>query len=141
MGLVTTTLRRSAGSAGSAVGLAAVLLVAGATHLVAPQVYDGLIPSALGRPRPWVLGSGLAELACGVAVAVPGTRRQGALAAAGLLVAVFPGNVVMALRSRPGVARAAHRPALAWGRLPLQVPLVLWALAVADRAPRLAELR
>ena len=133
---MTTRLSDTAGGARSAAALAALLVAAGATHLLAPRVYDGLIPSLLGRPRPWVIGSGLAELACGVAVAVPGTRRRGALAAAALLVAVFPGNVVMALRSMPGDPAAAHRPALAWGRLPLQVPLVLWALGVAGCPPQ-----
>ena len=46
----------------------------------------------------------------------------------GLLVGVFPANVKMAVDWR-------HRPtpqkALAFGRLPLQVPLVLWARNVA----------
>ncbi|HWH27995.1 MAG TPA: hypothetical protein VNU26_03360, partial [Mycobacteriales bacterium] len=58
------------------------------------------------------------------AAAVPRTRRAGATAAAALLVAVFPGNVYMAVE--PGdVPRW-----LALARLPLQVPLVLWALQV-----------
>ena len=58
-------------------------------------------------------------------MAVPRTRRVGALATAGLLVAVFPGNLWMAYE--PGdVPRWA-----ALARLPLQVPMVLWALQVA----------
>jgi len=129
----------------SAAALAGMLLAAGATHLVAPRPYESLIPAALGSPRAWVLGSGLAELACGAAVAVPASRRAGGFAAAALLVAVFPGNVVMALRSRaPGVGRGGppptglaaltRRPVVAWGRLPLQVPLVAWALSVARSA-------
>jgi uncharacterized membrane protein len=46
---------------------------------------------------------------------------------------VFPANVSMALhwnRKDP-----LYR-AIGWGRLPLQVPLVLWALRIARSAPR-----
>jgi uncharacterized membrane protein len=117
-----------------ALALAALLATAGATHLTVPRLYDPLIPTRLGPPRPWVVGSGVAELACALAVAVPRTRRAGALATAGLFVAVFPGNVQMALDSHAGARSWTRRPAVAWGRLPLQVPLVLWARAVARSA-------
>ncbi len=75
--------------------------------------------------------SGVAELACAVAVARPSTRRAGGFAAAVLFVAVFPANVQMALdwRTRPASEQAA-----AYGRLPLQIPLVLWGLTVANDA-------
>ena len=114
--------------------LAALLGVAGATHLGVPRVYDSLIPPWLGPPRPWVLGSGVAELGCALAVAVPSTRRAGALCAAALFVVVFPGNVQMALDSRRGAASWNRRSVVAWARLPLQVPLVLWAWRVAAGA-------
>ena len=105
--------------------LAGLLLGAGITHFVRPEFYDALVPPVLpGSSRAWVYGSGVVELAIGAAVALPATRRRGALAAAALLVAVFPGNVYMALE--PGdVPRW-----VALLRLPLQVPLVLWAVSV-----------
>lgn len=127
-----------AGSRGSAGALAALLLTAGTTHLLRPRPYERLIPRSLGRPRAWVLGSGVAEIACGVAVAAPRTRRHGALATAALFVLVLPGNVVMALDSLRGSHGTAYRAAV-WGRLPLQVPLVLWALAVAQRPQRVGR--
>jgi uncharacterized membrane protein len=116
---------------GPALALAALLGGSGVLHLWRPRVYRGLIPRALGDPGPWVLGSGVAELACAAALAVPATRRTGGLASAALLVGVFPGNITMAVRSRGRTGRAA----VAWARLPLQVPLVAWAWSVA-RAPR-----
>lgn len=110
---------------GAARSLAGLFAVTGTAHLVAPRMFDRLIPAALGPPRPWVIGSGLAELACAAGLANPTTRRAASRASAVLLVAVFPGNVTMAVRSggRPGWYRA-----VAWARLPVQVPLVLWAL-------------
>lgn len=109
--------------------LAAVLGGAGVTHFVSPGFYDALIPSFLPAPRAWIYASGAVELACAAAVAVPATRRRGGLASAVLLVAVFPGNLSMAVE--PGdVPRW-----VALARLPLQVPLVLWALSVAEKLP------
>ncbi|RYV51481.1 hypothetical protein EUA98_08245 [Pengzhenrongella frigida] len=111
-----------------------MLGLAGATHIARPRLYEPLIPRALGNPRVWVLVSGVAELACAAAVAVPRTRRIGALASAALFVAVFPGNVQMALDSRAGADRT--RTAITWARLPVQVPLIGWALAVSRRSVR-----
>ena len=118
----------------AAPALALLLAAAGITHLRAPHAYEPLIPPVLGPPRPWVIGSGLAELACAAAVAVPATRRWGGWAAAALFVGVFPGNVQMALDSHAGARHLARRRVVAWGRLPLQVPLVAWAVAVARDA-------
>jgi uncharacterized membrane protein len=128
--VVIDTLRRH----GPAVALAALLGTSGALHLRRPGIFRPLIPRALGDPDPWVLGSGLAELACAAALVAPPTRRIGGWASAALLVAVFPGNVTMAVRSRPDARGWAGKPVVAWGRLPLQVPLVAWAWAVARRA-------
>ena len=114
------TLRRV-----SPYALSALLGGAGVLHFTSPGFYDGLIPSFLPAPRAWVYGSGVLELAVAAAVAVPRTRRKGAFASAALLVAVFPGNLWMVYE--PGdLPRWA-----AVARLPLQVPLVLWALEVA----------
>ena len=115
-------------------GLAALLGTAGVMHFVRPRPFEHLIPGPLGSPRAWVLASGAAELACAVAVAMPRTRRVGALASAALFVVVFPGNLKMALDSSPDGPSWASRPAIAWVRLPFQVPLVAWALAVARRS-------
>lgn len=115
------------------------MLGAGAAHLVVPQLYDGLIPSFLGPPRPWVIASGVAELAVGAMLVVPRTRRAGALCTAALLVAVFPGNITSAVRAgAPWRSESPGRAAIPWLRLPLQVPLVLWALHHA-RTPGAAE--
>jgi uncharacterized membrane protein len=106
--------------------LAVLLAAAGATHLVVPRIYDGLVPTWLpGEVRTWVLASGLLELAVAGVVLVPRTRRLGGAAAAALFVGLFPGNVQMVL-DPVGLPRW-----LAVARLPLQVPLVLWGLQVA----------
>ena len=112
-----------------ALSLAGFLAAMGTLHFLAPKPFDSIVPRALpGSPRAWTYLSGAAELAVAAAVAHPRTRRAGALAAAALFVGVFPANVKMAVDWRH--ASPAKR-AIAYGRLPLQVPLVLWARRVA----------
>ncbi|MFJ4835913.1 MauE/DoxX family redox-associated membrane protein [Streptomyces sp. NPDC088747] len=109
--------------------LAGLLATAGAAHFVAPRQFDAIIPSALpGRPRAWTYASGAMELALAAGVALPRTRRAAALATAAFFVGVFPANVQMAVdwRDKPTPLKAA-----ALARLPVQVPLVLWARGVA----------
>lgn len=108
--------------AGRAV-VAGLLVVGGSAHFVIPDTYARTVPDALGSPRAWVYGSGVAEVVAGGLLALGRTRRLGGWVAAGVLVAVFPANVQHALDGG-GVL---------WLRLPLQVPLVWWALAEARR--------
>lgn len=105
--------------------LAALLTGSGVLHFVRPEFYDALIPPFLPAPRAWTYASGAAELACAAAVVLPRTRRWGGWATAALFVAVFPANIYSAVE--PGdLPRWA-----AIARLPLQIPLVLWAVQVA----------
>ncbi|MGI8535630.1 MAG: DoxX family protein [Mycobacteriales bacterium] len=115
--------------------LASLLAATGTVHFLNPGFYDALIPPFLPAPRAWIYASGVLELACAAAVAVPAARRRGALASAALFVAVFPGNLYMAIE--PGEVPRW----LALARLPLQVPLVLWALQVAGKFPSTARRR
>ena len=114
-----------------ALPLAGLLATSGVLHFVNPRPFDAIVPRALpGSRRTWTLVSGAAELAVAAALVHPGTRRLGGLAAAGLFAAVFPANVQMAAdwRDAPPLRRA-----IAYGRLPLQIPLLLWGLRVARR--------
>ncbi|MFF3876030.1 DoxX family protein [Streptomyces sp. NPDC001978] len=117
------------GSPRSPLLLAGLLAAAGVTHFARPRPYDATIPRLLpGSPRTWTYASGAVELALAAGVALPRTRAVAARATAAFFVGVFPANVQMAVdwRHRPAPLRAA-----ALARLPLQVPLVLWARGVA----------
>ncbi|MEU9348747.1 DoxX family protein [Streptomyces sp. NPDC048278] len=109
--------------------LAGLLATAGVAHFAAPKQFDATIPKALpGSPRAWTYGSGAVELALAAGIALPRTRKAAARAAAAFFVGVFPANVQMAVdwQKRPEPLRTA-----ALARLPLQIPLVLWARGVA----------
>ncbi|HZI98489.1 MAG TPA: hypothetical protein VFD41_13270 [Actinomycetales bacterium] len=116
--------------------LAIVLAGAGALHFVRPRPYASIVPDALGDPYPWVYASGVAQIACAAALVPVRTRRRGAVATALLFVAVFPANIQMAVDALSSARASDLYKAVAVVRLPLQVPLVLWAVAVARRARR-----
>ena len=122
-------------AAGAALALAGLLAATGVTHLARPGFYAPIVPPVLGDPYPWVYASGVAELACALGL-VPGrTRWVAGWASAALFVAVFPANVQMAITARDG---SALGQVLTCARLPLQVPLIWWALAVARSVPAVA---
>jgi uncharacterized membrane protein len=115
----------------AAAGLVALLTSSGVLHFTVPAPFDAIVPERLpGTARTWTYLSGAVELLVGVLIAIPRTRRLGGLLAALLFVAVFPANVKMAI---DWSARPAWMRALAYGRLPLQIPLVLWAVLVYRR--------
>jgi uncharacterized membrane protein len=117
----------------SALALAGLLGAAGVTHFAKPKPYDSIVPRSLpGKPRTWTYVSGVAEVALAATVAAPRTRKLGGLLVAGFFAAVFPANVKMAYDYR---TKSTKAKAIAFGRLPLQVPLILWALRVRRSAP------
>jgi uncharacterized membrane protein len=115
----------------SLVGLAALLAGSGILHGAKSGAYQRIVPAPLRRWRSEIVAvSGAAEMGCALLLLLPGTRRMGAYASALLFVAVFPANVQMALDGGHGDAGfPSDSAALAWLRLPLQVPLVWWALS------------
>ena len=105
-------------------------VVAGIFHFLVPGVYVQIVPPVFPAPLALVYLSGLAEIAVGIGLLIPRTRRYAAWATIALLVAVFPANVYMATSGVvvEGIPGGGDPSALVrWGRLPLQAVLVLWA--------------
>ena len=115
--------------------LAAFLVVAGIFHFANPEFFDAIVPPALpGSPRLATYLSGLAEIAVGLGVLVARTRRLALWAAAALFLAVYPANLYMAWDWRD---REFAERLVAYGRLPLQIPMIWWAIAMARRHKQL----
>ena len=113
--------------------LIGAFVASGTVHLGKPEVYEPLMPAWVPAHREVILASGVAELACAAGLAVPRTRRVAGWATAALFVAVFPGNVQMALDAGD---KSATYQAITYARLPLQVPLIVWAVSIARRGRR-----
>jgi uncharacterized membrane protein len=109
--------------------LALGFTVSGVVHLVKPEVYEPLMPSWVPAHREVILASGVAELACAAGLAMPATRRLAGWASAALLLGVFPGNVQMAVDASK--TRNTAFKAAAFGRLPMQLPMIRAALKAA----------
>lgn len=106
-------------------------VVAGVLHFVVPEWYVQIVPPIFPAALALVYLSGLAEIAVGIGLLIPRTRRYAAWATVALLVAVFPANVYMAthgvvVEGMPGGGDPSA--AVRWGRLPFQGVLILWAL-------------
>jgi uncharacterized membrane protein len=127
-----STLRRRAPRA-----LAAAFAASGLVHLVRPRVFASIMPRAIPERHHTnlIYVSGLAELAC--AAGLVRRTRWAPSASVAVLVAVFPANVQMALDAGSGRnSGPSDSPAVAWGRLPLQLAMIWAALqARPDRDP------
>jgi len=99
-------------------------MAAGTGHFVVTGLYESIMPSYLPAHHELVLISGAAEIAGGIGVLLPQTRRVAAWGIVLLLVAVMPANIWMAQHPElyPNIPLWAI-----WLRLPLQIPLIWWA--------------
>jgi uncharacterized membrane protein len=105
--------------------LAVFFSSAGTLHFVRPRPYEAIVPPPFPK-RESVAISGVAEIAGGLAVLHPATRRAGRWSLVALLLAVFPANLWMAV-SPEKVPGASKIPRWAlWARLPLQPLAMLW---------------
>jgi len=111
--------------------MAPAYVVAGVLHFVVPELYAQIVPPIFPAALALVYLSGLAEIAVGIGLLIPRTRRRAAWATVALLVAIFPANVYMAthgvvIEGMPGGGDPSA--VVRWGRLPLQAVLILLAL-------------
>ena len=111
--------------------LAAFLLGAGIMHFVNPSFFDEIVPPWVpGSARAATYASGVAEILVGLGIVFAPTRRMALWSAAALFVAVYPANLYMAWEWRD---RELSERLVAYGRLPLQIPMIWWAVALARR--------
>jgi uncharacterized membrane protein len=108
-------------------------VVAGVGHFVLTRTYEGIMPDYLPAHHELVLLSGAAEIAGGLGLLIPQTRRVAAWGIIVLLIAVIPANVWMVQHPErfPGVPLWAM-----WLRLPLQLPLIWWAWRYTRARPK-----
>jgi uncharacterized membrane protein len=104
---------------------------AGMLHFARPRTFEQIVPPGFGDPHTLVVLSGAAEIVGGVSLALPDARWFSRWWLTGLLVAVFPANVYMALD--PGTTGSFGLPRwLLWVRLPLQGAGIWWVWKITS---------
>ena len=106
--------------------LTAAMVFVGTMHFIDPDTFVAIVPAALPAKLALVYVSGVAEIAGGLGLILPATRRIAAWGLIALYVAVFPANVNMALNHLPFGDRPVEAWQL-WARLPLQLVFIAWA--------------
>ncbi len=116
---------------------ALVFIVAGLGHLLFSEALARFIPPYIPAPVALVLISGGLEIAGGVGLSQPRSRRWAAWGLSALLVSFLPANLFMA--THPADAGLPSIPtAVFWGRialLPVMVWSLLWCTRPATRTP------
>jgi uncharacterized membrane protein len=113
----------------SRVALAAFFSFMGALHFAIPRQFEAIVPPAIAaRKRDAVVVSGVAEIAGGLAVLHPRTRKLSRWWLLALLISVFPANVYMAVSPEQikGLDLQKVPRWTLWARLPLQPLAMLW---------------
>lgn len=116
---LSTPARRAAVAAGL------FFIGAGVMHFVVPARYDAMIPPRLPSPRFWTLLSGALEVAGGVGLLLPRTRRLAALGLVLLLLAILPANIHEAAANQ-GAHVLPYPDGYFWLRIPFQLVYVAW---------------
>jgi uncharacterized membrane protein len=106
---------------------AGMFIVSGLSHWFFPELYTRIVPPFLPWRPELVWMSGAFEILGGVGALLPLSRRGAAFGLTILLIAMFPANIYVAIYHVPfrGVLGEAW---VQWLRLPLQIPLIIWAL-------------
>jgi len=117
--------------------MSALYLAAGAGHFIVTRAYMQSVPDYLPAHHELVLISGVAEIAGGLGVLYPPTRRAAAWGIILLLIAVLPANLWMAQHPE----RFPSMPLwILWLRVPLQLPLIWWAFQYTKPEPTALQL-
>lgn len=105
--------------------MAIAYVAAGTNHFLNPEFYIAMMPTWIPFHKFVVEFTGVCEIAGGIGVLLPFTRKLAAWCIIALLFCVFPANIHMAIFSH----QFSHiGPAwVAWLRLPLQFLMIDWA--------------
>ena len=107
--------------------LAAFFTFTGVMHFVIPEKYEAIVPPYIPAAKEMVQISGVAEIIGGLAMVPAATRTPFARWwLLGLLAAVYPANVHMALNPGEIKGLPSVPQVLLWGRLPLQFAAAWW---------------
>jgi len=103
----------------------------GIAHFTDTAWFEPIVPAALGDPTFWVLLTGIMEIALGLGLAIPHTRRYSGLLMALFLIGIYWANFNMWINNIPLEGKTF---ATIWHVLRLvgQIIMIIIALFVGD---------
>lgn len=109
-------------------------IAAGVMHFVAVDSFAAIVPPLLPFPKLIVWVTGSMEIGMGVMLLCPHFRPRVGVLLGLFLLAVLPANIYMAVAGIP-FGESLRSPAVLWGRVALQFPLIAliyWATCRSD---------
>jgi len=103
-----------------------IFVLAGLLHFLKPAFYVKIMPDYIPWHKTMVYVSGAAEIAGGIGMFVPEVRSEAAVGIILLLLAVFPANIDMSVKSVKKSGWFDLYSLLLILRLPLQFVLMYW---------------
>jgi uncharacterized membrane protein len=100
-------------------------VLAGTLHFTHTKLYVAIMPDYLPSHRELVYASGVAEIAGGLGLMAPATRKPAGWWLIATLIAIFPANLHMALHPE----RYKPPRAALYARLPFQGVFIAWVRA------------
>ena len=107
----------------------------GIAHFTDTAWFEPIVPAALGDPTFWVLLTGIMEIALGLGLAIPYTRRYAGLLMALFLVGIYWANFNMWINDIP-IGGQSFEGKWHLLRLFIQLLLISIALFIGEIIPR-----
>jgi len=109
----------------------------GVLHFTDTSWFEPIVPPIFGSATFWVLVSGVAEIAVGIGLILPNTRKKAGYASAILLVMLYPANLYMWIYDVELGDGASLSPTGHIVRLCLQIGGILLSLWIAEGIPKI----
>lgn len=106
--------------------LAALFLITGILHFVKPKLFTGIMPDYIPYHLVMVYVSGVAEVLGGLGILFEKTQVWAGWGLILLLIAVFPANINMTIKSIQRSGYTSLYSMVTILRLPLQFVLIYW---------------
>ena len=119
------TKRDDLATFGGVLSITLLFVLFGVLHFTATELVVQMLPEWVPMRQAVVLGTGVAEIAAGIALVPIQTRRLAAWACIGMLVIFFPANVYSYISQVPVPGHATLLEFLAL-RTPLQFIMIGW---------------
>ena len=103
-----------------------IFLLSGSFHLINPGVFQALVPPILGIQNFWIISSGILEIACAIGLVTK--QKWAPNLTVGVLIVIWVGNWWYAIDVTWNLESSWLLVLGSWLRLPLQIPLIQWAL-------------